>query len=81
MADPALKRAREAERRPTIPSGKRGNRIQDTYTAYNFPWPEIEEFLKAKWPGWDFRPVRVCHVPLLQEAKLTENAVQRQVGV
>jgi hypothetical protein len=77
-ADPALERAREAERRPTIPSGRRGDRIQDTYTVYDdFPWAKIEEFLKAKWPGWNFKPNRVCHGPLLQETKLTDDAVQR----
>ncbi|KAI4941768.1 hypothetical protein J4E86_010279 [Alternaria arbusti] len=58
-ADPALKEAREAQRRPTLPSASRGERIQETYTAYDdFPWEKIEEFLRVKWSKWDFKPQR-----------------------
>lgn len=58
-ADPALEQARAAQRRPTLPSAKRSDRVQDTYTVYDdFPWQKIEEFLKTKWPKWDFKPKR-----------------------
>ena len=76
-ADPALEQARAAQRRPTLPSAKRSDRVQDTYTVYDdFPWQKIEEFLKTKWPKWDFKPKRVRHVPVLSETKLIDGAVQ-----
>ncbi|KAL1793593.1 hypothetical protein ACET3X_008575 [Alternaria dauci] len=73
-ADPALAQARAAQRKPTVPSTRRSSRVQDTYPAYDdFPWDKIEDFLKAKWPKWDFKPNRfndkwVFEVP----EKLTE---------
>ncbi|CAG5188073.1 uncharacterized protein ALTATR162_LOCUS11861 [Alternaria atra] len=73
-ADPALEQARQAQRRPTLPSQKKSDRVQDTYAVYDdFPWEKIEEFLKTKWPRWDFKPSRfndkwVFEVP----EKLTE---------
>ena len=81
-ADPALEQARQAQRRPTLPSQKKSDRVQDTYAVYDdFPWEKIEEFLKTKWPRWDFKPSRVRHAPNSSETKLTSRAVQRQVGV
>ncbi|KAG9195928.1 hypothetical protein G6011_01049 [Alternaria panax] len=59
-ADPALKQARTAQGRPILPSAKRSDRIQDTYPAYDdFPWSEIEEYLKDICPpGWKFKEKR-----------------------
>ena len=66
-ADPALEQAREAQRRPTLPSAKKGGRVQDTYAVYDeFPWPKIEEFLRGKWPDWEFNPKRVRRVFIQQ---------------
>jgi hypothetical protein len=60
--DPALERARNARRRPTLPSDPQPSRVQEKYPAYeDFPWEEIEKFLKLKWPLWtEFNPTMVC---------------------
>lgn len=80
-ADAALEQARKAQRRPTLPSASRGERIQDTYTAYDdFPWEEIEEYLRGKWPDWDFKRKRVRRVFILQYFSLIVCAVPRQMG-
>ncbi|KAF1851035.1 uncharacterized protein K460DRAFT_361785 [Cucurbitaria berberidis CBS 394.84] len=59
--DPALERARQAQRRPTLPFEKISGRVQDKYPAYDdFPWEKIEEYLQGKWPAWkNFKPTRV----------------------
>jgi hypothetical protein len=81
-ADPALEQARAAQRVPTVPSAKRSARVQDTYPAYDdLPWEKIEEFLKAKWPRWDFKPSRVRCASISEEMRLTSRTVQRQVGL
>jgi hypothetical protein len=56
--DPALERARQAQRVPTLPSGKKTGRVQEKYTAYDdFSWAKIEKYLKTLWPNWkDFNP-------------------------
>lgn len=56
-ADPELERARQAQRKPELPSAKWSGRVQETFTAYDdFGWDKIEEYLKTKWPNWDFKP-------------------------
>jgi hypothetical protein len=61
--DPALERARQAQRVPTLPSGKKTTRVQDTYTVYDdFPWAKIEEYLQTRWPKWNFNQRRVSHL-------------------
>lgn len=62
-ADPELERARQAQRKPRLPSAKWSGRVQETFTAYDdFGWDKIEEYLKTKWPDWDFKPRVVCCV-------------------
>ncbi|KAH8724819.1 hypothetical protein GQ44DRAFT_772855 [Phaeosphaeriaceae sp. PMI808] len=58
--DPALERARAAQRRPTLPYEAKTGRIQEKFPAYDdFPWSKIEEFLRQKWPEWNnFNPTR-----------------------
>ncbi|KAI4941153.1 hypothetical protein J4E91_010944 [Alternaria rosae] len=79
-ADAALEQARKAQRRPTLPSASRGERIQETYTAYDdFPWEKIEDFLRGKWSDWDFKRKRfndkwVFEVP----EKLTDHVAARK---
>jgi hypothetical protein len=65
--DPELRRARDVFRRPSLPSEQRGDRVQDKFASYDdFPWEQIEEFLKQKWPAWtSFNPTRVCHFLLV----------------
>ncbi|EOA89308.1 hypothetical protein ACJQWK_09552 [Exserohilum turcicum] len=55
LTNPDLERARQVQRTPTLPSSKKSGRVQDSYTAYNdFGWDKIEEYLKSKWPNWNF---------------------------
>ena len=77
-----LERARTLQRRPTLPSAKKGERVQDTFPTYeDFPWAKIEEFLGQKFPHWDFRPMRVRRVFILQYSSLIVCAVPRQMGL
>ena len=60
--DRALQHERDAQRAPTLPRDIQTGRIQEKFACYNeFPWADIEKFLKRKWPHWtNFNPTRVC---------------------
>ncbi|XP_014559934.1 hypothetical protein COCVIDRAFT_34947 [Bipolaris victoriae FI3] len=59
IADLALERTRQSRRRPLLPSTRAQGPVQDTYTAYDdFGWDQIEEYLRSKWPVWNFKPMK-----------------------
>jgi len=65
--NPALERAKKALRRPSLPSDRKEGQILDRFPAYvDYPWEKIEEFLRGKWPAWDFNPRRVRVLCLLR---------------
>lgn len=80
--DSALQRDRDAQRAPTLPRDIKTDRIQEKFAAYNdFPWTEIEKFLKRKWPNWtNFNPTRVCSL-IIRRRVANMITVQRLLAI